>query len=70
MQSSDETKQYHSPIPELHLTLNQLKDIRRHLFGDDAAALGGQLSDVQLVQLLVVSAGCNFLAAMGSSDHL
>ena len=47
------------PDPKLRLTLPRLKKLRRHLFGDAAAALGGRVSDVELVQLLVVSAGQN-----------
>ena len=43
--------------PKLHLTLRQLQQLRRHLFGDAAAALSDRLSDVELVQLLIISAG-------------
>jgi hypothetical protein len=46
------------PDTKLRLTLQRLKKLRRHLFGDAAAALSDRLSDVELVQLLVVSAGC------------
>lgn len=45
------------PEPKLHLTLRQLQQLRRQLFGNAAAALSDRLSDVELVQLLVVSAG-------------
>lgn len=45
------------PEPKLHLTLRQLQQLRRHLFGDAAAALSDRLSDVELVQLLIVSIG-------------
>jgi hypothetical protein len=45
------------PDPKLHLKLQQLQLLRRHLFGDSAAALSDRLSDVELVQLLIVSIG-------------
>jgi hypothetical protein len=45
------------PDTKLRLTLQRLKKLRRHLFGNAAAALSDRLSDVELVQLLVVSAG-------------
>ena len=50
------------PEPKLHLTLRQLQQLRRHLFGEAAAALSDRLSDVELVQLLIVSAGHQQLA--------
>lgn len=46
------------PNPKLRLTLQRLNKLRRHLFGDAAAALSNRLSDVELAQLMVVSAGC------------
>ena len=45
------------PQPRLDLTLSQLQQLRRHLFGGAAAALSDRLSDVELVQLLLISAG-------------
>ena len=45
------------PDPKLHLKLPQLQLLRQHLFGDSAAALSDRLSDVELVQLLIVSIG-------------
>lgn len=45
------------PDPKLLLTPQKLKGIRQHLFSGAAAAVGGRLSDCELVQLLVVSSG-------------
>ena len=49
------------PDPKLHLKLQQLQLLRRHLFGDSAAALSDRLTDVELVQLLIVSIGRQLL---------
>ena len=57
MQIAHEMGWMENPDPRLRLTLQLLNKLRQHLFGGAAAALGGRLSDVELVQLLVVSAG-------------
>jgi hypothetical protein len=57
VQEPHDMKWIYNPGLKLHLTLQQLQLLRRHLFGDSAAALSDRLSDVELVQLLIVSAG-------------
>ena len=58
------------PDPKLHLTLRQLQLLRHHLFGDAAATLSDRLSDVELVQLLIVSAGRSNPVALHHSRTL
>lgn len=63
-QAPEDAPWVHNPAQELRLTPQQLRKIRRHLFGDAAVGLGkaaaglsDRLSDFELAQLLICSTG-------------